>query len=63
MEDFVAQEFSAPLAGDIAATKENTSTEMTIAANAALFTSLPTYTALNSDLILPREHSVLQKEQ
>ena len=63
MEDFVAQEFSALLAGDIATTKENRSTEMTIVADAVLFTLLPMHTALNSDLALLREHSVLPKEQ
>jgi hypothetical protein len=59
MEDFIAQEFSAPLAGDITTTKKSRSTEMTVAADVALLTLLPMYTALNPDLALPRERSVL----
>jgi len=59
MEDFIVQEPSAQLAGDITTTKKNRSTEMTIVADVALFTLLPMYTALNSDLALPRERSVL----
>jgi hypothetical protein len=41
MEDFIVQEFSAQLAGDITTTKKNRSTEMTVVADAALFTLLP----------------------
>jgi hypothetical protein len=41
MEDFIVQEFSAQLAGDITTTKKKRSTEMTVVADAALFTLLP----------------------
>jgi hypothetical protein len=41
IEAFVTQEFSAPLAGAIVFAKENRSIDMTVAANAALFTLLP----------------------